>query len=60
MREPIVDAPRLSCSRIGKPRIEMFDDLDDLIHLQSVDLDVPLQRMYLEVEFDNEETPPGA
>jgi Uma2 family endonuclease len=31
--------------------IEMYDELEDVVTLESVDCEIPLRRMYLKVEF---------
>ncbi len=32
--------------------IEMYDELDDVVPLESVGCEIPLRRMYLKVEFE--------
>ncbi len=60
----LVDSERVHVTRLAREgenkwTIEMFDNLEDVVHLTSVDCDVPLSRMYLKVEFENQD-PPGA
>ncbi len=51
----LVDSERVHVTRLAREgskwTIEMFDELDDTVHLQSIDCEIPLRRMYLKVDF---------
>ncbi len=52
----LVDSEQVHVTRLTRTEgnqwtIEMFDDLDDTVPLQSLSIDIPLRRIYSKVEF---------